>query len=1216
MQLTDRKTAADAAKAQLDAVQSDATAAALARNPEGMLGSAHLLPRAAEAHASALQRFIDVSRVLSRAFHPKAIDYLAWVGPMPPGGRQRGHEWARCSNERWNPLQHLSVTHVSVLPASVSSYEDGTSAAASPGRRRRSSGRGGAEVWGPTVLVLTAAGEAYIGVRHDHPMLDVQVGLTPQLGRRLSRYLPLQLAVQRGRMGAGWRIRQAAMGRFTIAVVCDNGTLVCLLLGSVEALGGESSSPPTPFPVGDIPPGSVAAVCCHAHGESAWFAALLSEGSVVVWQDSDKGGCVASRVHRADPDGVRMTSIGFAGGILWALSAEGWLFSSMLSPDGSSWGEFGRVLVRVAPLLDSRAVGSLFPITRLDGDTDAIALIEQRPSGRGRILLALLGAVEDGSDCVRSSLSRLEPGEELSRASFAADWDMLDESMDPPAVWRLDCDLLMAEEAVTRFRHVSGGWNRVAGVTECGEAWYWVWPTKKPTHLDAAAADDDSDDDDDDDDDGIGASGGDPTRIVPRDSCRFDSCCVLPELDAAAVGLEEEDDDEPTTATTARAEPLSPYPRLLLLQRPRSLGVADSEQSVGHGAEKAGEIEAAEESEPATPPKGDSVDPWGRWIQSVRLTLRTRGTQWIQRAVATGSRDKSPPSLWSLLSPEEAAALLQQARKAFTLSPLNAKRRSQAWLLLLGLSSRVLEGSRQELSMAHGDEGSGPEQYGGRFQLSKDTFEMALVEASRAVTTAQQHRKVHTGGQLRPEERALHVVWHGGSPSRRLDTRESERVDESVDEGGQGGYVENVAAAAALSLHRQRLASVALPERGESSVMERSRTMSSIPVDHAFVSLELAEAVRSMLPSETRPSLPRLASAPVLTTEHAIDLPDEALEHLLVERTTRPQPPAAVTPPTAPSAISRSLGTLAADMIRTFPATGLFHCPGTALFERVKQAVLALAIWDERTGYIQGMTYLAAVLALEASADPSEQFEQTAYATLTGSRKPRKPVEGAPRLERYAASTFRMLATLTRQPLLLRFLRVEPEAIASYAAIFDDALRRSDPALADKLMEAGASAELFLFGWCQPLMVRSLPLQVAVLVWDGFLCFGTPFLFVSTLAVLKLLRPALMASGEDDCLAILTGGHGSSGAVGRAWAQVTEQSLAEALRHPLLQSAIAQKIEEIEAHMPKLLPPVPRGRARPSTPEPVSATEPLPEDSLSISSVVRQAQKTVLGGLF
>jgi hypothetical protein len=214
-----------------------------------------------------------------------------------------------------------------------------------------------------------------------------------------------------------------------------------------------------------------------------------------------------------------------------------------------------------------------------------------------------------------------------------------------------------------------------------------------------------------------------------------------------------------------------------------------------------------------------------------------------------------------------------------------------------------------------------------------------------------------------------------------------------------------------------------------------------------------------------------------------------------------------------------------------------------------------------------------------------------------------------------------MLAILTRQPMLLRLLRVEGAAIGSYSEAMDTALAHSDSALAARLRDASITADLFLYGWAQPLLVRSLPLRSVVRIWDGFLCYGTHFVYISALLVLRLLRPVLMRGDDDDCMAIVTGGCLSTGVAGRAWSAITDEALAEALKKPAILDRTIVQLSELEAHMPRVIPNVPKTakhRNRPRTGARAGAAQggaAHSEDQQPALTATQQAQAGVLGGL-
>ncbi|KAA0152461.1 hypothetical protein FNF31_06610 [Cafeteria roenbergensis] len=77
-ELSDNQRAASVMREQLSYLERQAQDAAKARDADAMLALAKRLPRAHEAHAAASQRVSDTTCVIARAFHPRAVDNLAW----------------------------------------------------------------------------------------------------------------------------------------------------------------------------------------------------------------------------------------------------------------------------------------------------------------------------------------------------------------------------------------------------------------------------------------------------------------------------------------------------------------------------------------------------------------------------------------------------------------------------------------------------------------------------------------------------------------------------------------------------------------------------------------------------------------------------------------------------------------------------------------------------------------------------------------------------------------------------------------------------------------------------------------------------------------------------------------------------------------------------------------------------------------------------------
>lgn len=162
----------------------------------------------------------------------------------------------------------------------------------------------------------------------------------------------------------------------------------------------------------------------------------------------------------------------------------------------------------------------------------------------------------------------------------------------------------------------------------------------------------------------------------------------------------------------------------------------------------------------------------------------------------------------------------------------------------------------------------------------------------------------------------------------------------------------------------------------------------------------------------------------------------------------------------------------------------------------MKRTLLALAVWDPKTGYVQGLHFLAAL---------------TAVATARGTD----------------AESFRLLAVLTREPVLRGLLRVEFPVFQGLCSLFDRLLAETQPALAKHLGGLGITSDLFLFAWAQSLFLKALPMHAALHVVDAFLVHGPRALLAAADAVLRQLAALLLRSDFEAALRTLTVGAAS-----------------------------------------------------------------------------------------
>lgn len=118
------------------------------------------------------------------------------------------------------------------------------------------------------------------------------------------------------------------------------------------------------------------------------------------------------------------------------------------------------------------------------------------------------------------------------------------------------------------------------------------------------------------------------------------------------------------------------------------------------------------------------------------------------------------------------------------------------------------------------------------------------------------------------------------------------------------------------------------------------------------------------------------------------------------------------------------------DLPRTFPTLGFFHNNGP-LQESLENILQAFAYHKPEVGYVQGMSYLAAMLLL---------FIDEIQAFLS-------------------------LANLLDQRNNLDFYGLQRESIDAYVATFDYFFQRYLPLLYDHMKEQAVTSEMFLLDW-------------------------------------------------------------------------------------------------------------------------------------------------------
>lgn len=176
------------------------------------------------------------------------------------------------------------------------------------------------------------------------------------------------------------------------------------------------------------------------------------------------------------------------------------------------------------------------------------------------------------------------------------------------------------------------------------------------------------------------------------------------------------------------------------------------------------------------------------------------------------------------------------------------------------------------------------------------------------------------------------------------------------------------------------------------------------------------------------------------------------------------------------------------DLPRTFPALA-FYQPGGPHHENLKRVLEAYVFYRPDIGYVQGMSYLAAILLLYMN----------------------------------EIEAFKCISNILNRKCHMAFYQLDSD-INIYCAIFSDIFEKNLPALYRHFSDIGLSPEMYLLDWILTIYSKSLPLDISTRIWDIFLIEGDVYLFRVAIGLLKLVSKEILSSGFEleECKKMLT----------------------------------------------------------------------------------------------
>ncbi|KAK2150057.1 hypothetical protein LSH36_426g02008 [Paralvinella palmiformis] len=177
-----------------------------------------------------------------------------------------------------------------------------------------------------------------------------------------------------------------------------------------------------------------------------------------------------------------------------------------------------------------------------------------------------------------------------------------------------------------------------------------------------------------------------------------------------------------------------------------------------------------------------------------------------------------------------------------------------------------------------------------------------------------------------------------------------------------------------------------------------------------------------------------------------------------------------------PSSKEASVELIKLDVSRTFPQLCIFQKGGP--YHELLQGLLgAYACYRPDVGYVQGMSFIAAVLLLNMDVDDA----------------------------------FICFANLLNRPCQIAFFRLDESLMNSYFETYEEFFHENLPQLYYHFKKLNLNSNLYIIDWLFTLYAKSLPLDVASRVWDVFCRDGEEFLFRTALGILKLHQDILLS---------------------------------------------------------------------------------------------------------
>lgn len=175
------------------------------------------------------------------------------------------------------------------------------------------------------------------------------------------------------------------------------------------------------------------------------------------------------------------------------------------------------------------------------------------------------------------------------------------------------------------------------------------------------------------------------------------------------------------------------------------------------------------------------------------------------------------------------------------------------------------------------------------------------------------------------------------------------------------------------------------------------------------------------------------------------------------------------------------------DVSRTFSNLGVFQ-EGGPLHDSLQALLSAYAVYRKDIGYVQGMSFLGAVLILNM--EPEDAFV--------------------------------CFVNLLNKPCHRAAFTLNQKQMDVYYRVFSSALAHEIPKIHVHFCAAGLSPDLYLLDWLYTVFAKAMPLDVVCRIWDVYVRDGDEFLFRTALGILRMFQNELLDMDFVRCSQFLT----------------------------------------------------------------------------------------------